>query len=427
MHKRLFWLLLLVLTVTTQTAVSSPSPNHTHYLPISPHDLPPEIPMVELRGVWVSRFDWTTLEETPNPAKLNEIVDNIDAAGFNVIFFQVRAAADAYYTPGLEPWATRLTGTLGQNPGWDPLAHLLARAHAKGIQVHAYLNVYPVTEGCQTMPGETVTPTPLYHRLRQAHGSTDGLPNGLQWHQDGTLVCDAYLRATPASAFFNDHLIAVATDLVQRYDIDGLHLDHIRYGAEGASCDPVSEAAFGRDCFAEPNYASWQRAQINQLVARFYNEVVPLRDDLWLSAAVWPLHTLNPAWGWPGFPQEGNVLFHQDSKAWLANGTIHSISPMIYPGGEYQCPDNSYYDFGKWETLVTDFQAARNGRFVFPGIGTDYCTFDEIEQRIRLARQLNTGGHALFSYHGLAVHGYFDDLAAGPYRRTAVLPLRSAP
>lgn len=379
--------------------------------------------MVELRGVWVNRFDWTTLDAPASPARIDEIVENIADAGFNVIFFQVRATADAYYDSDLEPWASRMSGTYGKAPTplWDPLAHMVDKAHAKGIQVHAYINVYPVA-GCNSIPPKTVTPTPLYHQLVAEHGLQNDLPSGLQWETEEKLACRSYLRASPASDFFNDHIIAIGRDLVTRYAIDGLHLDHIRYEIEGASCDPLSEASFGSPCFSTPGYEAWQREQINQLVRRFYNEVVPLKNGLWLSAAVWPLHSLKSEWNWPGFPEEGNKLYFQDSKAWLADGYIDSISPMIYPGGNTNCPDDSYWQLDRWETLVRDYQAGANGRFIIPGIGSSYCTFDEIEARIKLSRQIGTGGHALFSYFGLEDLGYFDELAEGVYQETAVVP-----
>jgi subtilase family serine protease len=103
---------------------------------------------VERRAVWVTRYDWTRLGKTPAPDAIDQMVQKVAAAGFNTIFFQVRGAGDSYYTPGLEPWAARGTGpawaTLGQDPGWDPLDRLLTKAHAAGIEVHAYINVYSV-------------------------------------------------------------------------------------------------------------------------------------------------------------------------------------------------------------------------------------------------------------------------------------------
>lgn len=405
----------------TPTMTPTPSPTMTPIPTITPTPTVSPTPsatpesIVEFRGLWVSRFDWAAYNNA-DPAKVEEIVENAAAAGFNVLFFQVRGTADAYYTPGLEPWAQRLTGTLGQDPGWDPLQLMIDKAHAKGIQVHAYINTYPVWTGCEAPPDDS-SPRHLYYQLLDEHGATDGKVNGMQWDTDGNVVCHVYQYMTPASVFGDDHLLAVAQDLVTRYDVDGLHLDHIRYVGKNASCDPVSAVRYGDVCFGDDEYDDWQRQQVNGTVAKLYAQVVPLKPGLWLSAAVWPVH--KDKWGWNA--NQGYVNYYQDSKAWLQSGHIDSISPMIYtssPG----CPDESFWTQSRWQTLVADYQAESNGRFIIPGIGATYCTFDEIAWRIAKAREFGTAGHAIFSYSGLADRGYFDDLAAGPYAIPATVP-----
>lgn len=409
------------------------------YLPIVVKPVPP--PPQEFRGLWVTRFDWTAWDGA-HPEKIDEIVQNAADAGFNVLFFQIRGEADAYYASNLEPWSKRISGSngaLGQPPGaeWtglgDPLDYMIKKAHAAGLQVHAYLNVYPVAS-CSAIPNATVTPTPIYHQLIAAHGTTavggSNKVNGLQWLTDGQVYCsgDQYLWASPASEFYDDHVIAVANDIADRYEIDGLHLDRIRYAHSFASCDPVSLAETG-ECFGKApdgfaSYQDWQRAQVSEFVGRIYDEVVAAHPDLWFSAAVWPVHTKKAEWGWTEPYQEGYSTYYQDSKAWLLNESIDSISPMIYPGSTTECPDgNIYWTKERWETLVADFQAERNGRYIIPGIGGHYCSFDEIAARIQMARDIGTAGHAIFSYRLLLDKGYFDDLAAGPYAETAVVPV----
>ncbi len=384
---------------------------------------PPPPPTYEMRGLWVTRFDWTTYGQPAQQAKIDEIVTNAAAAGFNAIFFQVRGAADAYYAPGLEPWAQRISGgQLGQspNPWWDPLAYFVNAAHARGIQLHAYMNVYPVWDNCSIPPLDGTSPRHFYYLLRDYHGVTGGKLDGLQWDTNGYVQCSTYLRATPASVYADTHYLAVANDLVTRYDIDGIHLDNIRYGGSNVSCDPVSQAAYGWGSCPDPRtnaaYADWQRAQVNGTVDKFYDQIVD-STDLWLSAAVWPVY--RDYWGWG--VNQGYSFYYQDSKAWLSGGYADAIMPMIYPSS-YNCPDNSFWTQGVWQTLVIDFQASASGRYVVPGIGTGYCSFNEIEARINMARSIGTAGHALFSYGGLLANGYFDDLAAGPYAAPAFVP-----
>lgn len=208
---------------------------------------------------------------------------------------------------------------------------------------------------------------------------------------------------------------AVIADLIERYDIDGIHLDRVRYGGSTASCDPVSQAAFGAACFSGTAgfYEAWQREQVNTLVREIYNEVVvPAGRDIWLTAAVW--HTYIDKWGW-GYSQ-GYYNYYQDSQAWVKNGYIDAISPMIYS------PNPETFKLERWRTLVEDFQANRGERFIIPGIGSAQTPFNLIAERISAARELGTAGHALFSYGELASHNYFDDLKAGPYAEPASVP-----
>lgn len=375
---------------------------------------------VEFRGLWVTRFDWTTNGQPASPARIDEIVNNAAAARFNAILFQVRGTADAYYTPGLEPWAARVSGgSLGQapSPAWDPLAYLVSRAHQKGLQVHAYVNVYPIADkvGSSCPPPPAVSPTPLYYILQNAHGTTDGKLNASQWTTDGTPSCGDYLVASPASPVFRQHFKAVVADIVNRYDVDGIHLDRVRYAGRSTSCDPVSQGAYGAPCFGYNGkmlYPDWQREQINQLVREVYNEIiVPAGREIWLSAAVW--HTYIDKWGW-GYSQ-GYHDYYQDSQGWAKGGTIDAIMPMIYSSNPQT------FRLERWQTLVADFQANRGGRYVFPGIGADQ-DFSEIAARIQAARDLGTGGQAIFSYGAMLARGYFDDLANGPYAQPAAVP-----
>src|SRR5512135_806759 len=120
------------------------TPAYTIHVPLILHNYPV---VQEVRAIWITRFEWTSYHHTVTTADIDAIVDNVAAAHFNLILFQIRGTADAYYSSTLEPWAARLTGevtaTLGQSPGFDPLAYMIDRAHARNIQVHAYVNVYP--------------------------------------------------------------------------------------------------------------------------------------------------------------------------------------------------------------------------------------------------------------------------------------------
>ena len=414
-NRSLYLALVVCVVMLLLTLMASADGSRQLFLPIVRESGPA---MEEVRGLWITRFDWTNYSSA-DPAKIDEIVDQSAAARFNVLFFQVRGVADAYYTPGLEPWARRLSGALGQDPGWDPLARLVQRAHQRGIQVHAYLNVYPVWQGCEAPPDGT-QPRHLYYQLQEAHGETDGKHNGLQWDSDENVICNVYQRASPASIDFDTHFLAVATDLVQRYDIDGLHLDHIRYAGRNSSCDPVSEGRFEGECFLADGYEDWQRQQVNGTVRKLYEEVLSLKPGLWLTATAWPVY--RDIWGWGA--SSGFDSYYQDPKAWMAGEYIDGVTPMIYRDRP-DCAEPYFWTMDRWRTSMKDYLSGSNGRHIIGGIGTSFCTgndFAEIEARINEARSLGTAGHAIFSYKSLLEKGYFDDLAQGPHRIRAIVP-----
>lgn len=384
---------------------------------------PPPTGQVEFRGLWVTRFDWTRSNAPVDKGKIDEIVNNAATAGFNAILLQIRGTADAYYSSNLEPWALRISGqALGQPPSpfWDPLAYFVERAHARGLQLHAYVNVYPVWDNCTNAPPMT-SPTPLYYQLQNAHGTTGGKLNGAQWTTTGQVSCGEYLYATPSSPMVRAHVKAVVADLVNRYAVDGIHLDRVRYAGRNTSCDPVSEGFYGAPCFSNNGipYGDWQREQVNTLVREIYQDViVPAGRGVWLSAAVW--HTYQDKWGW-GYSQ-GYSDYYQDSRAWVRDGYIDALAPMIY---SYRPPAENPFPIERWRILAGDFQANRGDRFILPGIGgigPGLLTFDDVVERIEAAREIGAAGHAIYSYGALLANDYFDDLAAGPYAIPARVP-----
>ncbi len=397
------------------------------YLPIAAK----EISMVEWRGVWVSRYDWTRMGVTPTVTDIQRVVDQAAGAGFNAIFFQVRAAGDAYYTPGLEPWAARMTGssgwTLGQNPGWDPLTEMISRAHRAGVQVHAWINVYPAWQAPLSSTYGLLTPTlgitPAHPLNLWTYIDNGGYGLGYRWRVYDRPVANGYmpiqwnqyLWASPAVPAVREHIAAVAGDLVSRYEIDGLHLDNVRYPGPGYSWDPFTLAAYEADPLsATMTITNWrpafQREQVTQLVAQIATQTHATRPTATVSAAVWGVY--RNWWGWPATSQ-GYVDYYQDSQRWVLSGTLDALAPMIYAG-------NVITDLEKWTLAAQDFQDHAGSGKIMPGIGVVFSSegcvpFDQLAARVETARRLQTAGQAFFSLGGLVDCGYLDDLKAGPY------------
>ena len=189
----------------------------------------------EIRALWVTRWDYRlpmTSTSSPSPASAN----------FNALFFQVRGTADAYYNSQIEPWATRLSGgTLGQDPGWDPLAVAVNEGHARGLEVHAWINVYPAWLG--ETPPPPADPEPMWLRFNRLFGD-----DWVVWNRDQQpmQLNKEYLWSNPGYWAVQEHIAAVGCDIAAHYLIDGLHLDNVRYPGWEYSRDPVTLAAVDR-------------------------------------------------------------------------------------------------------------------------------------------------------------------------------------
>ena len=400
------------------TPISQPHPvpttllEYSGYLPLVKNSR-----MVEARALWVTRWDYGSSSD------VQALVENAAGAGFNMLLFQVRGAADAFYTPGLEPWSALLSGTLGQDPGWDPLQTAIEAAHAHNMELHAYVNIYPVWLGSSAPLSNTV-PQHLFWTLSHRH-SWDRWRAWTTAGESGEptpmLLNSGYLWATPALSDVVSHVISVTADLITRYDVDGLHLDLVRYPGRDYSYDPFSVAAYSAtlEIGSHISYDDWQRQQVTLLLNRVYSEVLPLRAGLRLSAAVWPVY--QDYWGW-GY-KEGYSDYYQDSQAWLLSGTIDAIMPMIYPASVIISPH--IFTTTQFSLLVSDFMAHDGERHVFPGMSAGYADFNEIAQRIAIARNLGASGHAIFSARLVAINDYWDEFAAGPYVTPADVPSMS--
>jgi uncharacterized lipoprotein YddW (UPF0748 family) len=357
----------------------------------------------EARGIWVTRWNFS------NPADVQTIVSRAADAGFNQIYFQVRGTADAYYASNLEPWSAGLTGSLGRDPGWDPLQEAIDAAHAAGLELHAWINSLPSWNCGAALPASEG----IAHMFEQHPDWAAADANGVSMLGN---CSDGYVSASPGIPEVREHIRAVVEDLIDQYAVDGVHLDYIRYPGPQYSHDAVSASRFAQALAAEPGltWEDWQRRQINALVQSIYQTVLDHRPDIALSAAVWFIR--QNIWGWSSVSQ-GYSDYYQDPRAWMAGGYIDAIVPMIYfpltdpPGGRL--------DFA---AMLQDHLDGAAGRHVYAGIHGDYADFGEIAAEIDAQRVLGAQGLVIFAYTYLVSHDTFDDLAAGPLAEPAEPP-----
>jgi uncharacterized lipoprotein YddW (UPF0748 family) len=341
----------------------------------------------EMRGLWiatVANIDWpsrTTLTAAQQRAELVDLLNRAGATGINTIIFHVRPAGDAVYQSALEPWGAMLTGTQGADPGYDPLAFVLGEAHARGLEVHAWINPFRAGNTADTTK---LAATHLFRTRR-----------------DLIRVYGTQIWMDPGEPDVHEHSLRVIEDIVRRYDIDGLHADDYFYPyvqTDGAN-QPIAfpdDATYARYGAGVPR-ADWRRANVDRFVERMYREVHAIKPTTKVG--------ISPFGIWrPGFPPSVQGLdayasIYADSRRWLQEGWVDYLAPQLY--WAIAAPQQSFPALFDWWLE----QNAR-GRHVWPGLaayrvanGTPSAfSMQEIPSQISLTRTRSAGtGHLLYN------------------------------
>jgi uncharacterized lipoprotein YddW (UPF0748 family) len=363
-------LLLVLLLVAAEAAAQSP-PN----------------PKREVRAVWLTTaagLDWPkTTDRTEQQASLREIVRRLKSYNFNTIFFQVRSRGDAYYRSAYEPWAENLTGTLGKDPGWDPLAFLVNEAHEAGIEVHGWVNVYKVRANGSVPP--SVPP----HVSRSHPGWT------FSYHGEGWL--------DPGIPEVGKYLLGVVMDIARKYDIDGINFDYLRYpGRDFPDGDSYKKYGLGvpRD--------RWRKSNLDRFVADCYDRLTALRPLLKIGSSPLGIYGADTAFVSPAAGE-----YYQDTRTWLQTGKLDYVSPQVYwtIGGARADLDYSI--------LVPGWQQIAGARHVYAGIGAyKNDVTRELPQEIDVSRKAGNTGQSYFRYESIRSAGVF----GGRYATPAMIP-----
>ena len=361
----------------------------------------------ETRGLWVVR---STLV---HPDSVRAMVARAADAGFNTLLVQVRGRGDAYYLGGVEPRAEGIQG----RPAFDPLALAVREAHARGIEVHAWVNVHLISSASvisrdpshlvNASPQLLAVPRELARELYDVDPSSSRYFERLVGHALANLDGIEGLYSSPSAPEVKERVYAVATDLVERYEIDGIHLDYVRYPS-GAfdysrgtldrfriwmngritddqsaefSVASVQDPLALVEAFPEP-WAEFRRDQITDLVERIYVGVKRRRPKALVSVAVFP------------DAQESFLHLYQDWEGWLRRGIVDVVAPMAYN------PDDGLFD------QAISYAAEVGGpQRVWAGVGAYLTTYEGILSKIDIAQRIGVRGFLLFSYDWSVAYG----------------------
>lgn len=365
-HKhRLLVRLLIVLSAWVTTAFAAqPEPATTS--------------SAELRAVWAS-----TLSPCMNsPGEIRDLVAAVRRANMNTIIAQVRHRGITYYDSKIEPRAPAIR----DQAGFDPLADLLREAHdtsggKQRLDVYAWFNVFNFgkVEGNEALTAA--------QRKR--------IPQWLSLSTTGTKT--SFLD--PAIPAVQDYLLSLIAECLEKYDIDGVNLDYIRYPEEEAGYHPTAVARFhklsGGSGIPNPDDAKWnafRRAQVNGFVRRCAAMVWKTKPDVLLTVC---------ATGFGGPSPDGDFTkmapykqVQQDWAGWAREGSVDIVTRMGYKREFVPAHAKMFRD---WADLSHRLQEGSEGRLVTLGIGGFLNTLEGTLEQYRVAQRLGHGT-SLFSY-----------------------------
>ena len=299
----------------------------------------------ELRGVWVSYLDWEQLpaERGSYQLAVDKILDRCTELKMNAVFVHVRPDADAMYPSQYFPWSRFVTGTQGQDPGYDPLAYFVRAAHERGLQFHAWINPFRVT-GYHNTWEQVSENSPVKQWL------SDGDPSNDRWvlKQNGAY----YLN--PAVEEVRALIVNGVREIVQKYTVDGIHFDDYFY--------PDVDDEDSSRWFDKPEYeasgstlsiADWRRENVNKLIRSVYSTVKETRPSAQFG--------ISPE-GYLAHLRSDTRLF-TDIDAWMSEeGDIDYIMPQIYWGFEHKTSSGSPAPFAFENNLKSWLEMKKKGK-----------------------------------------------------------------
>jgi uncharacterized lipoprotein YddW (UPF0748 family) len=309
-------------------------------------------------GLWVTRWDFRTTDD------IQRVVNDAADLGVTDLYWQVRGQGDAFYRSELEPWGEELTQEYDKagkaiddrnrdlDPGFDPLLFAINEAHHRGLRIHAWINVMPHWKGVKPpIDAKHSFYTRPHWRLSDENSKPQELSSG-------------YVVVNPVLDEVQDHIVAVVSDIVHRYQIDGVHLDYVRflndeldseklYPGDARSLSLYAREVGDRATAGQVNrtkYRDWIRSRITRLVERISNESLLNHPEVRYSAAVWRR------------PDLARKEYLQDAASWIDEGVVDEIMPMIYTLDDAQFQDDleSWYRVADRKRVIAGIGAYKH-------------------------------------------------------------------
>ncbi len=318
-----------------------------------------EAPKREVRAVWLTtlgNLDWPrsrgcgTAVAERQKRELRDILDQYVRAGINTVMFQAVVRGTAVYPSAIYPWDGCMTGTLGRQPSFDPMEFAIAECHKRGMELHAWVVTLPVG----------------------AYGGVAARRLRGRGYKMMKFDGNAYLD--PSQGSTAELVASVAREIATHYDVDGIHLDYIRY----PEMVPAAKNAY---------VAQWRRGKITAIVEAVGRAVKAEKP--------WVKVSCSPIGKYADLPRRSSRNWNardrvsQDARMWLRTGLMDQLYPMIYFRGD------DFY------TFAADWSEHSYGKAVVAGLGTYFLnpreggrnswTLADVEHEMMASRRMGLG------------------------------------
>jgi len=333
-------------------------------------------PKREFRAAWiasVANIDWPT-GSGQSPAKqqndLINMLDELQKDGLNAVILQIRPECDALYNSNYEPWSYWLTGRQGRapDPYYDPLQFAIEEAHKRGMELHAWFNPFRAekTIGAYSLASNHVV---IKHP---------------DWILSFTET-DSKLRIlNPGIPAVRQYITNVIMDVVNRYDVDGVHFDDYFYPyppnqISSTNKDYQTFQTYKHGDASDNNINDWRRENINLLMEMVYDSIQATKP--WVKFGVSPFGIYKNGVPSGIIGMDAYSVIYCDPLAWLNDGSIDYLTPQLY----WKIGGNQ--DFNKLLNWWADQTAAR-GRHLYPGhiFGSSFSVY-ELPNQLNLVRK----------------------------------------
>lgn len=359
-----------------------------------PQEMPATPPTVsaseEVRAVWVNYNELSMKSlgggtQTDFQNKSEEMCRNIRESGMNTVIVHVRPFCDAFYASELFPWSVYLTGTQGQGVDYDPLGIFLAAAKAQNLSVQAWINPYRVLLSAEWEKLSDNNPAKQWYEA----GKTENL-----------LLVEDGIYLNPSSVEAQTLIINGVREILQKYDIDAIHMDDYFYPTNDPSVDAASYASY-QQAGGRLSQDDWRRENVSMFVSALYAAIKAQNPQTQL--------VISPG----GDIRKNHDNLYADVERWAREpGFLDVLMPQLYYGFE-----NAAKPFEKTAAEWANLRFAPNVSLCF-GLAAYKCGKEDVhagtgvlewtQQEDILARQLKLcrtlphyGGFALYTYSSI--------------------------